>query len=605
MADREATSASQPRSRDRALKAAVARLLPWGTRWRQPLRPSGLRESQLFLLLAVVIGLLAGCVVVCFRIAFEMARIWLLGSGLTPPWTRTLLIPPAVGLVVAVLVMCIFPEVRGSGVNQTKAAVYIFDGYVPFSTVIGKFLTCALALGGGFSLGPEDPSLQMGAGVASALGRRMRLSREKTRLLAPIGAAAGLAAAFNAPIAAVLFVVEEVIGTWSAGGLGALILAAVSGVVVLRLFLGSQPIFRIPPYPGSSPLDLLGYAAVGVFGGFASLIFLKFLVYVRPRLRRLPRWTFYLQPAAAGLLTGLIGLIHPEVMGAGYVYIDQVLHGEYAWNVLGELGGLKILATGLAFASGTPGGLFAPAMFIGAMLGGMVYGLAGLVTHRLAGSVSSFALVGIGTLFAGFLRTPITSVFMVVEVSGSYEIIVPVMIANTIAYLISRRYQRLPLFDLLSRQDGIELPSLEEQREQPILRVEDAMVAPEIPVVSSGSSLAEAASRAEAAGAGLVLVRFPGGHWVVASRDWLETELRSGDGSRSLAALLGPPWLPTVHPDQPLDSVLGHAQRFAVIPVVSRADRERLEGVITLEAVLDTYRRTRQPIRAQVKGHSG
>ena len=126
--------------------------------------------------------------------------------------------------------------------------MYIYDGYIPFDTVIGKFLMCALAIGSGQSLGPEDPSLQMGAGIASALGRRLHLSREKVRLIAPVGAAAGLAAAFNSPISAVLFVIEEVIGTWSAGILGAVVLAAVASVVVARLFLGAEPLFQIPPY---------------------------------------------------------------------------------------------------------------------------------------------------------------------------------------------------------------------------------------------------------------------------------------------------------------------------------------------------------------------
>ena len=146
------------------------------------------------------------------------------------------------------MVQRIFPRVKGSGVAQTKSAVYIYDGYIPFDTVIGKFLMCALAIGSGQSLGPEDPSLQMGAGIASALGRRLHLSREKVRLIAPVGAAAGLAAAFNAPISAVLFVIEEVIGTWSAGILGAVVLAAVGAAVVMRLFLGAEPLFQIPAY---------------------------------------------------------------------------------------------------------------------------------------------------------------------------------------------------------------------------------------------------------------------------------------------------------------------------------------------------------------------
>jgi CIC family chloride channel protein len=167
-----------------------------------------LREGQLFLLLAVIIGLFSGLAVVCFRISIEWIRIWLLGSSLAPSAPRVILVPAIAGLGVAVLVMLLFPRTRGSGVNQTKAALYIFDGYVPFRTVVGKFVTCALAIGSGQSLGPEDPSLQIGAGIASALGRYLRLARDKVRLIAPVGAAAGLAAAFNAPISAVLFVIE-------------------------------------------------------------------------------------------------------------------------------------------------------------------------------------------------------------------------------------------------------------------------------------------------------------------------------------------------------------------------------------------------------------
>src|SRR5581483_8819009 len=155
-----------------------------------------------------------------------------------------------------------FPAVRGSGVNQTKAAFYIFNGVIPLRTAVGKFITAAIAIGSGESLGPEDPSLQIGATLASFLGQRMNFSREKLRLLAPVGAAAGLAAAFNAPISAVLFVIEEVIGRWSAGILGSVVLSAISSVVVMRWFLGSEPMFRIPPVELIRPYELLAYAAL-------------------------------------------------------------------------------------------------------------------------------------------------------------------------------------------------------------------------------------------------------------------------------------------------------------------------------------------------------
>jgi chloride channel protein, CIC family len=157
-------------------------------------------EDRFFLILSVFIGIFSGLAVVCFRVAIDWSRIALMGPLPHPSAWRIIGAPAAVGLLVAVLVIHFFPQVRGSGVNQTKAALYIFNGYIPFRNAIGKFLCSALAIGSGQSLGPEDPSLQIGASLASALGRRLELSREKLRLLAPVGAAAGLAAAFNAPI---------------------------------------------------------------------------------------------------------------------------------------------------------------------------------------------------------------------------------------------------------------------------------------------------------------------------------------------------------------------------------------------------------------------
>ena len=222
--------------------------------------------------------------------------------------------------------------------NQTKSAVYVSNGYIPFNTVVGKFVTCALAIGSGQSLGPEDPSLQMGAGNRFALGRRLRLSQEKVRLIAPVGAAAGLAAAFNAPISAVLFVLEEVIGTWSAGVLGAIVLAAISSVVTMRAFLGPESMFRVPPFRVAKPADLLAYIALGIVGGLASLVFLKWLAYARPRIQALPRWTQHFQSAVAGLLIGIIGIRLPQVMGAGYPIIDQAMHGQFTWKLLVGIG---------------------------------------------------------------------------------------------------------------------------------------------------------------------------------------------------------------------------------------------------------------------------
>jgi len=548
-------------------------------------------EGHLFLLLAIIIGIFAGLGVVLFRIAIEWTHLALLGSALHPSTLRLLLVPTLVGLAVAALAIRVFPRVRGSGVNQTKAAVYIFDGYVPFSTVIGKFITCALAIGSGQSLGPEDPSLQIGAGIASKIGRELKLSREKIRMIAPVGAAAGLAAAFNAPISAVLFVIEEVVGNWSGGVLGAIILAAVSSVVVMRQFLGTEALFRVPPFRFEHPAELLSYAVLGVAGGAASVLFLQFIAFARPRLQRLPPWTHYIQPAIAGLLIGIIGTRAPQVMGAGYPIVDWALHDQFTWNVLVALALCKIVATGLSFVSGTPGGMFAPTLFVGAMLGGAVGGVEHLFFHQITGSVGAFALVGMGTLFAGFLRIPITSVFMVIEVSGSYSAILPVMVSNTIAYLISRQYQRTSLFDMLARQDGIVLPSLEELREQSVLRVENAMQAVASSNAEEREIFAQALKRADAATDGYYLSADREG-WRVYRRkaSALEDDNPSGEGApRPNANLECSPFL---YQDQPLEEALRAFGDWPVLPVISRADPGILRGLITLNDVLNAYRET-------------
>ena len=547
------------------------------------------REDRFFLLLAVLIGVFSGLCVVCFRMAIEWVHLWLLRSAEAPPPIRLLIVPCLAGLAIAIYVKKFAPDLRGSGVNQTKTAVYISDGDIPFHTVYGKFFCSALAIGAGHSLGPEDPSLQIGAGIASVIGRKLRLSRDNLRLIAPVGAAAGLAAAFNAPIAAVIFVIEEVVGKWSSGILGAVVLSAVSSVVVMRGFLGAEPLFRVPQFRLAHPAELLGYALLGVVGGLFSLFFVKFVSALRMWLRRLPDWTQYIQPAVAGLLLGVMGLWLPQVLGAGYDVMDQSMHGRYIWQFLAVLALAKVVATSLSFSSGTPGGMFAPTLFIGAMLGGAIGGLERHFFPALTGGVGAYALVGMGTLFAGFLRAPMTSVFMVLEVSGNYSIILPVMISNTIAYLISLKYQPVPLFDLLSRQDGLELPSLEEEREEGALRVEDAMHAIPEPPLRAERTIEQARPEIEESKQEWLLIYDKSRGWLLARKADVLKRADSLPASTKLGDIVGRETVPIVHPDNPIDFPLRRLGDRPFLPVVHRAHPDRLVGIVSREDVLRVY----------------
>jgi CIC family chloride channel protein len=406
-----------------------------------------------------------------------------------------------------------------------------------------------------------------------------------------VGAAAGLAAAFNAPIAAVIFVIEEIIGTWTAGILVAVILAAVSSVVVMRLFLGAAPMFRIPEYRMVHPQEMLAYAVLGVIGGIASLFFAKLLAWLRGRTRNLPPWTQYFLPAIAGLAIGIIALRHPQVMGAGYAELDQAMTGHFLWHILLLLALLKIVATVFSVSSGAPGGMFAPALFVGGMLGAAVGTLQARFFPAYTGPVGAYALVGMGTLFAGFLRVPMTSVFMVLETSGNYSIILPVMVSNSIAYLVSRRFQHLPIFDVMTAQDGLNLPSMEEHRESRVLRVEDAMQPPPPVTLRAEETVAGALARASVTTDATLLVSSSAGRWTVVKRSDLEEAVRQGKQMEFVAHATPGQRASRLHPDQPLELALRFLRDSEFLPVVHRAEPRTLLGVLSLASLLATYRR--------------
>lgn len=543
---------------------------------------AAMSEAQRFLLLSIFIGIFGGLLVVCFHIVIDFLGWYAVGT-LAEKTRHAAVLSPALGAVASsLLVMWIFKEARGAGVNQTKAAVYISDGYVPFSTVVGKFLACSISIGSGNSLGPEDPSLQMGSGVASLLGRAFQLTRDRMRMIAPVGAAAGIAAAFNAPITAVLFVMEEVIAGWHTGVLGSIVLAATSAVVVSRSFLGDQPLFAVPQFAIQDPLELIVHALIGVAGGVLAAAFTKLVRLLRRRLRQLPGWTAYVRPGVAGLLVGVTGLWLPEVMGAGYAAVDAALHSRYSWQLLLALGLVKVLVTLVCFSAGIPGGMFAPTLFAGAMIGGALGSMAEQLALFPTSTTGAYVLVGMGTFFAGVFRAPMTSVFMVFEVSATYMIILPVMVANTIAYVMARGLERVPFFELVARDEGLDLPSVEARREQAPLRIEDAMRAP-APELGPDTELAAALDEMRRGGEAVRLVKTGPAQWSWVSYTELESAAARSGAGVTVRDLGVRDLLPGLYPDMPLESALVHLVRYPILPVASRADAGRLLGAVTME----------------------
>jgi chloride channel protein, CIC family len=277
-------------------------------------------------------------------------------------------------------------------------------------------------------------------------------------------------------------------------------------------------------------------------------------------------------------------------MGPGYQVIDQAMHGQFTWKLLLALALLKMLATTLSFSSGTPGGMFAPTLFIGAMLGASVGSFEKLLVPHLTGTVGSYALVGMGVLFAGFLRAPLTSVFMVLEVSGNYSIVLPVILANTIAYLVARSLQPVPIFEVFTLQDGLDLPSMEEQREGNVLRIEDALRPLSVPVVSGGDTVKNAVDAVAAARAQAFLIKLRDGSWYAMTAEELTGIAGTAGGDTVIERALKADRTPILFPDLPLDSTFRYFPRWRVLPILNRASKGTLEGILTLEDVLTRYR---------------
>ncbi len=487
-----------------------------------------------------------------------------------------------------------FPNARGSGVPQTKAALYARDGVITGRTLFGKFFCTSVTLASGIPLGREGPSVQVGGAIASVLGRHLGLSTEKVKALLPVGAAAAIAATFNTPLAAVLFALEEITGDLHAPILGSVVLGAATSWIVLRLVLGNEPLFAVPQYQLVHPAELIIYGLLGIAGGVVSVAFTKLLLWMRQAFQRFPYKSVPFQPAFGGVIVGAVALLVPQVLGVGYGYVGDALNGRMAFRLMAVLVVLKLIATATSYASGNAGGIFGPSLFIGAMLGGSIGSVAHSYLPQYTASPGAYALVGMGTAFAGIVRAPMTSVLMIFEITRDYAVIVPLMISNLVSYAISSRLQPEPIYEALAVQDGIHLPGAKGERGKDLHPVRTVMREP-MNLLPVELSVHEAL---EKDGTGNPQT------WLVLDRERLVgvvtiSQLRkiAAEADETLSNIVTSDQFAHVHSDHPLHIALERmgAAGLDLLPVVSRANLHKLEGVVTLSDILRQYGLSPQP----------
>lgn len=419
------------------------------------------REHTFLVVVAIGLGLLGAYGAIAFRFLIRTAHELFFGTELYSltvleglPWWQRLTMPTLGGLLVGLVVWRLAPEVRGSGIPEVMEAVARRGGAIRARVVLTKAIAASLTIGSGGSAGREGPIVHIGAAIGSAVGRVLQASAQRRRTLVACGAAAGIAATFNAPIAGALFSMEVVLADLRVASFSPIVISSVVATVVSRHHLGDFPAFRVPSYERVSIGELGLYAGLGIAAALVSLAFVRLLYALGDRFDRssLPLW---LRPAVGGLGVGLIGLALPHVFGVGYETINAALWGGAGIGVLLAALAGKVVATSLTLGSGGSGGVFAPSLFLGATLGSSFGQLAqGFFPEWTAGA-SAYALVGMGAVVSATTHAPITAILIVFELTNDYRIIAPLMLSCVIAVLLSARLQGESVYSESLRRRGI------------------------------------------------------------------------------------------------------------------------------------------------------
>jgi CIC family chloride channel protein len=502
-------------------------------------------------------------------------------------WWFVLFAPVVGGLVYGPLISLFAREARGHGVPEVMLAVAERGGRIRPRVAVVKSLASALCIGSGGSVGREGPIVQIGSALGSTLGQVTRLPESRMRVLVACGAAGGIAATFNAPIAGTFFGLELILRDFEADSFGVVVLSSFVADIIGRAAFGSHPFLHLPAFQLRSPVEYLLYAGLGIVAAFVGVAFIKVLYGSEDLADRLWRGPEWLRPAVGGLLLGGLVLGLPELYGVGYPPLEKAIDGGYLfWFLLLLLAG-KIAATSLTIAVGGSGGVFAPSLFMGAMLGS-AYG-AGLhhFLPGLTGSAGAYGLVGMGAVFAGAARAPITAVIIIFELTGDYQVILPLMFAIALSAGVSTLICRDTIYTLKLRRRGIDVMRGRGANLMQLLAVSDAMQPVPARIRESTPLNGLIATLTDTSGDSLPVVDDEGVFLGTVTMRQVEQAMRENALDATAGELAEP--LPSLGPGDTLEQALSTLLRTqAGVPVVE-GDEARLVGWLSHADVLQAY----------------
>ncbi|MBD3235445.1 MAG: CBS domain-containing protein [Candidatus Eisenbacteria bacterium] len=451
---------------------------------QRPLRGIRLRigERASMTLIAIAIGVAGGFGAIFFRWLIDALQrlAWPdaaspLAMFRTAPWYWRIAVPAAGGLLVGLIVKFLAPEAKGHGVPEVMNAVARLGGVIRPVVAVAKSFASAICIASGGSVGREGPIVQIGAAVGSTVGQLLRLSARRIRTCVGCGAAAGIAATFNAPIAGAFFASEIILGEFSVGAFGIVVISSVTATVISRSFLGNIPAFEIPAYELVNPAEMITYVLLGLLAAVAAVGFVQTLHWSEEFFERLKRIPGFLQPVIGGLGIGCLALVLPEVMGVGYDTITASLRAELALGFLALVLVAKLLATSFTLGSGGSGGIFAPSLFMGAALGAAVGKLARAVFPFTMAHPGAYAVVGMGAMVAAATHAPITAILIIFEMTGDYRVILGLMVSCILGTFIAQRLRRESIYTIKLIRRGIDLQAGQEINVLRKLHVRDVL----------------------------------------------------------------------------------------------------------------------------------
>jgi CIC family chloride channel protein len=553
-----------------------------------------LSDAHTMLVWSVVVGVAGAFATIAFREAISLLQLAfvgrsgsLVGMALSLPWTERIWLPAAGGLIAGFLLLVAQRHVDKNSHIDYMEAVAIGDGVVPVRLSFWRSVSSLFTISSGGSIGREGPMVQLAALAASLIGRWVHFDPPRLRLLVACGAAAGITAAYSAPIAGAFFVTEIVLGSMAMESFGPVVVAAVVANITMREFTSYSPPYEMPAFPPIAGLEVLLFVALGVLCGAAAPQFLRMLDISKAGFRKLPL-PLPVRLALGGLVVGILSVWSPDVWGNGYSVVNSILHSPWTWTALVFVLVFKLVATAATAGSGAVGGVFTPTLFVGAVVGSLF----GLGMHALWPNATSapyaYAMVGMGAFLAGATQAPLMAILMIFEMTLSYQVVLPLMLSCVVAYFVARAIGKTSMYEITlhRNREEQERVRLRATQMRELIRPAETVVAPAATVQEMTRVFLEYPVK-------YLYVADEHGSFlgVVALKDITSDLLEKRDTATKTAADYLQPHFDVLTPDMPLGVALQHFMAFQGerLPVIESLAHPKLAGVVYKTSLLDAY----------------